>query len=66
MNGARGNPDPAFISRYYRECAKPGHTRYVQPSRAHADLIVRGDADLPRLAAMIRAVIRDGRSSAND
>jgi uridine kinase len=62
MGGGRGNPDPAFISRYYRECARVGHTRYVEPSRVHADLILRGDGDLPKLAAMVRAIIRDGRN----
>jgi uridine kinase len=63
MDGKRGNPDPAWISRYYRECAKVGHARYVEPSRAHADIILRGDADLPRLARMFRAIVRDARRS---
>ena len=58
MNGQRGNPDPEFISRYYRECARVGHDTYVQPSRVHADLILRGDSDFARTAPMIAATIR--------
>lgn len=46
------------IANYYLESAKVGHTRYVEPSRIHADLIVRGDADFARIAPMIGAVIR--------
>jgi uridine kinase len=57
MSGIRGNPDPHFISRYYRECARVGHERYVEPSRAQADLIVRGDSDFARTAPMIAHVI---------
>lgn len=58
MSGERGNGDPRFISTYYRECARVGHARYVEPSRAHADLILRGDADFERTAAMVAAVVR--------
>jgi len=61
MSGVRGNSDPHFISRYYRECARVGHERYVEPSRARADLIVRGDSDFTRTAPMIAAVIQDLR-----
>lgn len=43
---------------YYRECARVGHERYVQPSSAHADLIVRGDADLLRSAALLGDIVR--------
>jgi uridine kinase len=57
MAGIRGNPDPHFISTYYRECARVGHERYVEPSRRHADLIIRGDSDFGRIAPMIAAVI---------
>lgn len=59
MSRARGNPDPQFIVTYYRECARVGHARYVEPSRVHADLILRGDADLERTVPLIAAVIRD-------
>ena len=58
MAGIRGNPDPQVISTYYRECARVGHERYVEPSRVHADLIVRGDGDFARIVPMIGAVIQ--------
>ncbi len=64
MSGARGNTDPQFITTYYRECARVGHARYVEPSRVHADLILRGDADADRIAPMVAAVIHAGRSAA--
>jgi uridine kinase len=59
MAGARGNADPQFIVTYYNECARVGHARYVEPSRVHADLILRGDADFQRTAPMVAAIIRD-------
>ncbi len=43
---------------YYRECARVGHARYVQPSSAYADLIVRGDADLERTTAFLGDIVR--------
>jgi uridine kinase len=58
MSGARGTTDPAWIATYYRECARIGHMKYVEPSRAHADLIVRGDSDFARTAPMVAAVIQ--------
>ncbi len=62
----RGDPladqGAASIATYYLESAKVGHARYVEPSRVHADLIVRGDADYVRIAPMVAAVIRDARS----
>ncbi len=42
----------------YRECARVGHNAYVEPSRVHADLIVRGDADFDRIVPMLAAIIR--------
>ena len=54
-----GNGDPQPIVTYYRECARVGHARYVEPSRVHADLILRGDADFGRTAPLVAAVIRD-------
>ncbi len=53
---ARG---PASIAAYYLESARLGHTRYVEPSRVYADLILRGDADFLRTAPLVAAVIRD-------
>lgn len=57
MQGGRGTRDPAWIATYYRECARVGHAAYVEPSRAHADLIVRGDADLLRVVPLLTAAI---------
>ena len=51
------NQGPRSIAAYYLESAKVGHQRYVEPSRVHADLIVRGDADFARIAPMVAAVI---------
>jgi uridine kinase len=59
MNGGRGSAEPHWIATYYRECARVGHTTYVEPSRAYADLIVRGDSDFARTAPLLAAVIRD-------
>ena len=53
------NRDPVFIANYYRESARVGHARYVEPSRVHADLIVRGDAAWERLRPMLVAVVLD-------
>lgn len=63
MNSGRGNADPAAIVTYYRECARVGHALYVEPSRVHADLILRGDGDFTRTASLIAALIR---ASLND
>jgi hypothetical protein len=59
MGGGRGSNDPVSIARYYRECARVGHARYVEPSRVFADLILRGDSDFARTAPLAAAVIRD-------
>ncbi len=56
MAGARGNPDPNFIARYYLESAKVGHAKYVEPSRVHADFTVRGDGDFTRTARMLTQI----------
>ena len=45
------------IATYYLESAKVGYERYIGPSRVHADLILRGDADFARIAPMVAAVI---------
>ena len=57
MNGGRGSTDPRIISAYYRECARIGHASYVEPSRVHADLILRGDADFSRTVPMVADLI---------
>ena len=43
---------------YYIECARVGHALYVQPSRMYADLVLRGDADLNRTAALVGDLVR--------
>jgi uridine kinase len=59
MTGVRGLKDPAAIAAYYRECARVGHLHYVEPSRVHADLILRGDADWLRVRPLLLAMIAD-------
>jgi uridine kinase len=59
MKGERGFSDPAHIAAYYLECAREGHTHYIEPSRKYADLIVRGDAQWERIRPMLIAVIAD-------
>ncbi len=58
MNGGRGNTDAKWIAAYFLECARIGHAKYVEPSRVHADLILRGDADFTRSATLIASLIR--------
>lgn len=57
MGGHRVNTDPQFIACFYRECARIGHARYVEPSRVYADLTIRGDANFMHIAPMIATVI---------
>jgi uridine kinase len=59
MQGNRGNADPQFIATYYLECARVGHELFVEPSRVHADLIVRGDAEFARLLPLLARVVRE-------
>ncbi len=49
--------DAQTIATYYRESARVGHARYVEPSRVYADLIVRGDSDFSRTAPMVAAIV---------
>jgi hypothetical protein len=48
---------PLAIATYYRESARVGHARFVEPSRVYADLILRGDADFARLAPLVAAAV---------
>lgn len=57
MAGGRSSRDPQFIADYYRESARVGHALYVEPSRVHADLILRGDGDFDRLARIVLSAI---------
>ena len=47
--------DAQAIADYYLESAAVGHRRYVEPSRVHADLILRGDGDFGRTATWVAA-----------
>jgi uridine kinase len=49
--------DARAIADYYLESAAVGHVRYVEPSRVHADLILRGDAGVGRTAGLVAAAI---------
>ena len=59
MSGGRASRDPPIIARYYLESARIGHARYVEPSRASADLVLRGDADFARLTPLLCAVVEE-------
>lgn len=63
VQSGRVNPDPVFIANYYREAARIGHNQFIEPSRVHADMIVRGDADWQRLRPLLLAVITDRLAS---
>ncbi len=58
LQGGRGETTPKFIATYYIECARIGHGRYVEPSRAHADVILRGDADFERTVPLVGGLIQ--------
>lgn len=42
---------------YYCECARVGHALYVEPSRMYADLVLRGDSDLTRIAGLVGDIV---------
>lgn len=64
IQGGRTFTDPQKIAAYYRESARVGHTAYVEPSRVHADIILRGDGDFTRTTSMVAVVIKDRHTSA--
>ncbi len=66
MKNGRSNGDPVAIATYYRECARIGHAQYIEPSRIHADLILRGDAVWERLCPLLLTVINDRLGHAAD
>lgn len=57
MKGGRGSTDPEWIATYYLESARVGHDLFIEPSRVHADFIIRGDADFSRLVPLLAAAI---------
>lgn len=63
MNKPRGLKDPAKIAAYYRESARVGHALFIEPSRVHADLIVRGDAPTERVVPMLVGVVQHHHSA---
>ena len=56
-----GDPIPDHsaqsIANYYLESAREGYRRFIEPTRAFADLIVNGDGDFQRTAALIAPII---------
>lgn len=58
MSGGRGDTDPSFIVNYYLECARVGHIKYIEPSKLHADMVLRGDSDFNRTVPMVAALLR--------
>lgn len=59
MGNPRGAQEPAAIAQYYLDSARAGHTRFVEPSRTHADVIVRGDGSPDRQHPLLLAMIYD-------
>ena len=57
MSSTRGLDDPAEIASYYLESARVGHAQWVEPSRVHADLILRGDASAVRIIPLLLAAV---------
>ena len=66
MQGGRTFTDPQKIATYYRESARVGHAAFVEPSRVHADIILRGDGDFARTTDMVTAVIQDRHRAARN
>lgn len=60
LKGGRMFSDPENIARYYLESAKPGHDRYVEPSKIFADVILRGDSHLEQKAVLLANLILTG------
>ncbi len=58
MKGGRASTDPEVIASYYLESARVGHNLFVEPSRIHADFLVRGDADFSRVVPLLAGAIR--------
>jgi uridine kinase len=56
-----GDPIPEHsaqsIASYYLESAREGYRRFIEPTRQFADLIVNGDSDFQRTAALIAPII---------
>ncbi len=60
LRSDRGLDTPEAIAAYYLESARIGHAKYIEPSRVHADLIIRGDAPTHRVIPMLVSVV-DGQ-----
>lgn len=56
-----GDPIPDHsaqsIANYYLESAQAGFRQFIEPSRQYADLILRGDGDFQRTAAMMSVMV---------
>ena len=57
IKGTRASTAHDFIATYYLECARVGHHLFVEPSRVHADFILRGDADFSELFRFLAVTI---------
>jgi uridine kinase len=64
MSSTRGLDDPAEIAAYYLASARGGHARWVEPSRVHADLILRGDGPMDRIGPLLVAAVERLRTRA--
>lgn len=56
-----GDPIPDHsaqsIANYYLESARQGYRKFIEPTRQYADLIINGDGDFQRTAALIAPII---------
>ncbi|NSW53829.1 MAG: hypothetical protein HPY85_15115 [Anaerolineae bacterium] len=56
-----GDPIPDHsaqsIANYYLESARSGYQKFIEPTRQFADVLLRGDGDFHRTAAMMSAMI---------
>ncbi len=51
--------DPADVLRQYMGSVRPGHQRYVEPSRHHADVVLDGESPVAFSVAGLSAIIAE-------
>ncbi len=55
---AKRDRTPADILRQYLDTVRPGHLRFVEPTRHHADVVLDGESEVLFSVAGLRAIIR--------
>lgn len=51
--------DPGDVLRQYMGSVRPGHQRFVEPSRRHADVVLDGESPVAFSVAGLSAIIRE-------